>query len=133
LLTIFLSLLALVDPDPVRLSVEPKVSFNSPALIRLTTKVVPHPENRSICVFIGGDDYEASSCQDLQGLDAPITIEWPVCAVRRTNTACGYWIPEGAYQAVAILSRTYGVMRVATTFTVGQQPEEEMPDALQSF
>lgn len=100
--------------NPLTLKVYPTVSFQSPAYIRLTTRVEPDQDNRSICVFIGGDgDYEASACRDIG--TTPITTEWK------------WWVPTGEYEAVAVLSTTYGVVRTALKFSV-KGHDESVPE-----
>jgi hypothetical protein len=115
----FLSLLAGTSKagpqNPLTLKVYPTVSFQPPALIRLTTRVEPHEDNRSICVFIGGDgNYEASSCKDIGAI--PITYEWK------------WWVPAGEYEGVAVLTTISGVIRTAVKFKVVGH-DDTVPDA----
>lgn len=52
------------------LAVDPRVQF-APGTVRVLVRLVPHADNRLLCVGIESDERSERSCRALDGLDEP--------------------------------------------------------------
>ena len=98
-----------VPQNPLTLRIYPAVSLSSPAHVRLTVRVEPHEDNRSVCLFIAPREegnFERTSCWDTTPAHPPTTETW-------------YWVPTGEYEAVAVLAQVAGSIQTRLAFQVG--------------
>ena len=85
--------------EPLTVDVSPGVAF-APATMRIRARIEPSPTNRLLTIVADGPDFYRSSEVQLDGEQAPKTIEMQFSD-----------IPGGEYDVSAVLSDTMGRQR----------------------
>jgi hypothetical protein len=93
---IVLSVLPVDGGQPLRLAVTPAQSF-APANVWIRTRIEPHAENRMLTIITDGPAYYRSSEIQLDGEQAPRTMEVRVSS-----------LPGGDYEVYAVLTDSSG-------------------------
>ena len=96
---VVLTALTVDGGEPLRLAVTPTRAF-APATVRIRARVEPSAENRRLTIVADGDEFYRSSEIQLDGDQAPPTVE-----LQFSN------LPGGNYEVYAVLTDRTGHQR----------------------
>ncbi|HKC55562.1 MAG TPA: hypothetical protein VKC35_05540 [Vicinamibacterales bacterium] len=97
--------------EPLTIAVSPAFAI-APATVRIRARIEPNPENRRLTIVADGDEFYRSSEVQLEGEQAPKTIELSFPDVPGGEYEVSATLTDGAGRQLAVAHRPTRVISV---------------------